>query len=36
MKYKHKLERLLARQKAWDSSGSRNQAATTRPGSEKK
>lgn len=36
MKYKHKIENLLARQKAWQASGSKNQNATTKPGSQKK
>ena len=36
MKYKHKLERLAGRQKAWQASGNSNQNATTKPGSQKK
>ena len=36
MKYKHKIEKLLARQRAWQASGSKNQNATTKPGSQKK
>lgn len=36
MKYKHKLEKLLARQKAWQNSSAANQRATTKPGSQKK
>ena len=36
MKYKHKLERLKARIKAWETSGAANQRATTKPGSQKK
>lgn len=36
MKYKHRLEKLAIRQKAWDSLKSDEQHATTRPGSKKK
>lgn len=36
MKYKHRLEKLTARQKAWDALKSDEQHATTRPGSKKK
>ena len=36
MKYKHRLERLLARQKQWDSFPKSVQASTTRPGSKNK
>lgn len=36
MKYKKKLAKLAARQKAWDSLPKSEQEATTRPGSKKK
>ena len=36
MKYKHRLEKLAARQKAWDVLKPAEQTATTRPGSKKK
>lgn len=36
MKYKHKIEKLNARIKHWDSMKPNDQHATTRPGSQKK
>lgn len=39
MKYKHKLENLVARQKAWDARGGMNKESGhlhVRPGSQKK
>lgn len=36
MKYKHKLNGLLAFQKAWEAAGSNHQNSTTKPGSQKK
>ena len=36
MKYKHRLEKLAIRQKAWDSLKPAEQHVTTRPGSKKK
>jgi hypothetical protein len=36
MKYKHRIERLKARQKAWESMSPADQKATTKPGSLKK
>ena len=36
MKYKHKLEKLLTRQRSWENTIKTYQASTTKPGSKKK
>ena len=36
MKYKHKLEKLLTRQRSWENAIKTYQASTTKPGSKKK